>query len=572
MARYRLIPVASAVLAGLLSSAAAEAGSVTLAWDPNSEADLAGYIVSWGTSPGSYSASLNAGLQTAWTVPNLPNGVRYYFAVQAYNIAGLRSDYSEEVSTIVTDQPITIDDWLAKFGVSDLAADDDGDGLANAAEYDARTDPTVPNTWILAEGATGFFQERIALANPGTDPARVAVTFIKDAGAPISREYAVGARGRVTVNVNQIPGLESASVSAVINTLEGGVVPERTLLWSDNGGAPYAGHTGKAVQRALNEWYFAEGDANTFETWLLFVNATGDPASVDVTYMPEGSDPVRKTYLVAASSRFTVYTNQVPELRGRSFATLVNSSRPITAERSMYQSAQNRFWKIGHAAAGVEAPSTSWFVAEGCTAWMFDEYLLLANPNAQATMAQIRFLLPSGQSIERSHVLTANSRTTVWVDGVPGLSSSDVSAAITADLPIVVERSMYWPAGAWHEGHASAGVTRAGVKWALAEGENGGPSGHESYVLVANPGDSAATIRVTLLPAEGTAAAPKLYTVSPRSRFTLGPRELADGGRQFGVLVESVNEAPIVVERSMYWNALNTLWSAGTNETGVRLR
>ena len=131
---------------------------------------------------------------------------------------------------------------------------------------------------------------------------------------------------------------------------------------------------------------------------------------------------------------------------------------------------------------------------------------------------------------------------------------------------------MYWPTGNWHEGHASAGVTQTGTRWALAEGENGGSADTQSYVLLANPSSDAATVRVTLLPSDGSPATSQTYTVAANSRFTLGPGDLAGGGRFFGTLVESIDEVPIVVERSLYWNALGTFWAGGTNETGVRLR
>ena len=40
----------------------------------------------------------------------------------------------------------------------------------------------------------------------------------------------------------------------------------------------------------------------------------------------------------------------------------------------------------------------------------------------------------------RSYTLAAQSRTTIFVDEIPGLEDTDVSASITAGLPIVVER------------------------------------------------------------------------------------------------------------------------------------
>jgi hypothetical protein len=85
----------------LAGAATAAAGDVTLAWDPNSEGNLAGYKIYYGTAPGVYGTPITIGTQATYTVTGLPAGT-YYFAVTAYNTEGLESGYSNEVSTAVT--------------------------------------------------------------------------------------------------------------------------------------------------------------------------------------------------------------------------------------------------------------------------------------------------------------------------------------------------------------------------------------------------------------------------------------------------------------------------------------
>ncbi len=72
--------------------------SVTLAWDANTESDLAGYIVHYGNSSGSYTNAIDVGNVTLMSVSNLVEGATYYFVVTAYNTSGLESDPSNEVS------------------------------------------------------------------------------------------------------------------------------------------------------------------------------------------------------------------------------------------------------------------------------------------------------------------------------------------------------------------------------------------------------------------------------------------------------------------------------------------
>lgn len=93
----RLSWIVVAVL--LLAAGRAEAQSVTLAWDPNHENDLAGYIVGYGTISGQNQKTVDVGMATQWTVGGLSQGQTYYFRVFAYNTAGARSAPSAEVST-----------------------------------------------------------------------------------------------------------------------------------------------------------------------------------------------------------------------------------------------------------------------------------------------------------------------------------------------------------------------------------------------------------------------------------------------------------------------------------------
>lgn len=85
-------------------------GTATLTWTPPTQnidgsplTDLAGYIVYWGTSSGSYSNSIrlsNPGL-TSYVVDNLLNGTTYYFVTTAYNDVGLESSFSNEASKAI---------------------------------------------------------------------------------------------------------------------------------------------------------------------------------------------------------------------------------------------------------------------------------------------------------------------------------------------------------------------------------------------------------------------------------------------------------------------------------------
>jgi fibronectin type 3 domain-containing protein len=83
------------------------AHGVTLSWVTPSKntdnsnviaGDVAGYRVYYGISPGNYVSYIEVGNVNSYSL-NIPDdGNTYYFAVTAYNAAGLESDFSMAVS------------------------------------------------------------------------------------------------------------------------------------------------------------------------------------------------------------------------------------------------------------------------------------------------------------------------------------------------------------------------------------------------------------------------------------------------------------------------------------------
>jgi len=85
----------------ILNTAPSWAGTATLSWDPNTESDLAGYRIHYGTASGSYTEIRDVGLVTEHTIDNLTDGQTYYFAVTASDTSNNRSGFSNEVSKLI---------------------------------------------------------------------------------------------------------------------------------------------------------------------------------------------------------------------------------------------------------------------------------------------------------------------------------------------------------------------------------------------------------------------------------------------------------------------------------------
>ncbi|MGH8055961.1 MAG: hypothetical protein ACREOH_01800 [Candidatus Entotheonellia bacterium] len=76
-------------------------GHIDLAWNPNPELFLAGYILYHGFQSKGYSGSIDVGKQTTYSIKGLEHGKTYYFSVTAYDIYGDESPFSAEVKYLV---------------------------------------------------------------------------------------------------------------------------------------------------------------------------------------------------------------------------------------------------------------------------------------------------------------------------------------------------------------------------------------------------------------------------------------------------------------------------------------
>lgn len=481
---------------------------------------------------------------------------------------------------------------LDPFGGAGSGASDDpdGDGKTNLQE---RLDDTHPRGFVityLAEGATGtLFDTRLALANPSARPALVLTRFQKGDGTTIRDYRVVPPLSRTTIDVETIAGLESAEFSTLIEADEQ-VVADRTMTWDASG---YGSHAERGIlTRTATKWYFAEGATfANFNLFYLVQNPNPQTAQVRVTYLLPTGAPLVKDYLVNPQSRFNIWVDNegltdpaLSRLANAELSAIIESINgvPIIAERAMYLDQPGRALGAGHESAGVTAPATQWFLAEGATGSYFDLFILIANPGTTAAVVQADYLLAGGQVLTKTYTVPASSRFNIWVDTEdPALANAALSTRITSTnaVPIIVERAMWWPgptSDTWQEAHNSPGETATGTRWALAEGEVGGPRETETYVLVANTSSLAGTIRATVLFEDGTAALAKDFAVGASTRVNIAP--FVDfpetRGKRFGMIVESIGGAPIqiVVERAMYSNSGGVHWAAGTNALATRLQ
>jgi hypothetical protein len=426
--------------------------------------------------------------------------------------------------------------------------------------------------YTLSEGATGgFFDLDVTMATPTGSAAPVSLSFLPEHSAAIPFASNVAANAQTQLHVDDLTPADA--ISTVVHSTD--AVPlavERTMSWDSTG---YGGSGGTAID-PNTRWLFAEGAQGFFDTFLLLANDGATDASATVKFLIEGGSPVTRIVPVPAHTRQTLFAWDVPEARFNSFGMDITSDQPITAERSMYfPHGGPRLWEGGHEAAGVNSTSTHWFLAEGATGSFFQCYILLSNPTASIAHVNLTYLLPDGTTVAQTKDVPANGRQTIDVKSVsPLLAATSMSTTITSDVGIIVERSMYWPAGptGWREAHNSVAVTDAALRWAISDGRIGGPRSHQTYILLANPNTTPAEVQVRFLKA-GLAPVTRNYTLDPTSRTNIAPAgdvpELGTG--VFSADIQVLNYQPIVVEKAMYWNSAGEVWAAGTGTVGTRI-
>lgn len=412
---------------------------------------------------------------------------------------------------------------------------------------------TAPSpTWYFAEGFTGGeFLEYLLLFNPGATEVNAKTTYYPENAPPVTEFYNVPPGARKTVFVNGVSGLPASSHATKVEIVEedGWLVAEQAEYF--NYGGRRGGHSSVGAAETSREWYFAEGyTGGMFDSYLLLFNPGEKYAKTAITFYPEGGPPVVQEYVLPPFYRGTILENAVPGLAGVGVSCKVTSESPVVAARTVYfvKGSLPNGINGGDYAIGIEKPSKTWYLAEGCTAGFFDTYILVLNPGQ--TTANVNVILyPDTGPYGYQFQVAPNSRGTLSVDSIPGLENANTGATITSDTDIVVERAVYCSRDSRRGGHVSTGIAEPSADWYFAEGYTGGT--FDQYVLLLNPGDEPTTANF-VFHTEGGADIGYACVVPPKRRLTVHVDEIP-GVEWTGNAFEIHCDRPVVAERSQYF-------------------
>ena len=190
---YSLLGLLSFVTSTLIltfSATFAHSAEVTLAWDPNTEADLAGYKIYYKTESSGppYNgigvtegdSPIDVGNQTEFELHGLNDDVAYFFVVTAYNIGGFESEYSEELIYEIGNHPPVADagpDQTVPPVVEGETVTLDGTGSSDPDSGDSITSYLWKQTGGTPVTLSNITNEMPIFVAPPTDLTGTTLTF-----------------------------------------------------------------------------------------------------------------------------------------------------------------------------------------------------------------------------------------------------------------------------------------------------------------------------------------------------------------------------------------------------------
>lgn len=202
-------------------------------------------------------------------------------------------------------------------------------------------------------------------------------------------------------------------------------------------------------------------------------------------------------------------------------------------------------------ALGLDRPSDTssdgnWYFAEGYTGPGFDTYVLLENPDSQASEAEIELFGPGGPLYNTTIDVSPRSRLTIHLNELIPPGEAAVKLALPEGSLIQAQRSMYFDYQGLSDGHTTR-ASRASKQWYFAEGYTG--AGFDTYILVFNPQTTTAQVDMQLMTPNGTVD--HTVQVAPLARRTIKLNDIVPGAE---VAASLTSDRPVVAERAMYFD------------------
>ncbi|HET6277816.1 MAG TPA: fibronectin type III domain-containing protein [Candidatus Polarisedimenticolia bacterium] len=347
-------------------SAAWAATEVILSWDANSESDLAGYRIRYGTSPGNHSmgvVQVPAGTTTT-AITGLNAGLTYYFAAHAFDYANNESFPSNEIPAV----PVTVAGAILTLSLSDspdpVAAggnitytldyantgDRDATGVTiistipantsfiSAANGGSRSGSTV--TWAIGSlppGVSNSVQMTVRVNSPLANG-----TSIVNNGSSIdSSQTSPVTAATVTTTVTSAPVL-SIAVSDAPDPVVAGNLLAYTFNYANSGNANTTGAVITATVPANTTFNYSTGGgtySSGVVTWSLGSLNAGASGIVQLVVLVSSG----AAGTTISSGSFAIDSDQTSPVSGAPAITTVTAAPSPTISNALEQGTSSMF-------------------------------------------------------------------------------------------------------------------------------------------------------------------------------------------------------------------------------------
>jgi hypothetical protein len=303
---------------------------------------------------------------------------------------------------------------------------------------------SLSRVWYFAEGSTANGAATyLILFNPQAAAVAARLSYMRRDGVVFDQPVVIPGQSRLVITVNDIAPLPDGS-RPLLNADFGirviaaqPIAAERTMRF---GGNRTGFHTGQGITTLSRRWHFAEGTTEgDFAMRLLVLNPNDQPTNVEAIFSDPAGEALTRRYAVPPRSQLAILVNDVVPDQGVS--TVVRADRPIAVERTL----TFNDGLAGTVGAGATEPSYRWAFVDGRTTDVA-YFMAVSNPNRTPATVTVDLLFADGAPATQSFSIPPNARYTLAVHELYP-DEAAVTAVVSANLPIIAERSLFPGAG-----------------------------------------------------------------------------------------------------------------------------
>lgn len=428
-------------------------------------------------------------------------------------------------------------------------------------------------TWYFAEGNSRHdFQTFFTVLNLSDQPTSVTVSYQRDDGIRLMQWLGVEPKARLSFNANDVVGPRAfgASFSA-----DHDIVVERSATW---GPGQNAETTLGFAPKDMQHWSFAEGTTRgQVTTYFVSQNLSDSPATVNATFTRDDGSQQTRSFTLAPRMRDAYRMNDL--LPDTAFSASFAADQDMVVERTIMRESDRGagtsrtlsgderkpngdagggvnpgtntigvFGGLGYAPTGDEVGSRSWYFAEGSTRRPYETYFVLFNPGLEATEARLHYAVNDTSAPSEAVQLPPLGRLAISPRNL--VPNADFGTSITADHPIIVERS-YYSTGDGLFG--TLGFTRSpdrrdSKSWYFADGNTTGDN--EMFFILSNLTSQAASVRARFFADDGRLREQSLALPS-KGRLSVRANDLVPGQ---AFASRFLADQDIMIERTLYFS------------------